>query len=215
MIVKICGNKSIVDAKICLESGVDIIGILVGQQHNSNDFISKYIAKEIVDYVNKKCDIALVTHLTNATEIIELVKFIGNDIIQLHSDIMESEVAKIKKVFPDIKLIRLIHVSKDGKIVTDYSSMKYVDYYLLDSFNKETNQVGGTGISHDWHKSSELIKILKKPVFLAGGLNHINVMDAIRITQPYGVDVNSGCKGLDGKKDAFKVKSFVFNAKKC
>ena len=40
--------------------------------------------------------------------------------------------------------------------------MKYADYYLLDSFNLKTNQVGGTGLNHDWNKSSELIKELNK-----------------------------------------------------
>ena len=95
MKVKICANKSIEDAKMCLEAGADIIGILVGQEHTSNDFVNKDIAKEINNYVNGKCNVSLVTHLTNADEIIKLTKYIGNDVIQLHSDIDESEVEKI------------------------------------------------------------------------------------------------------------------------
>ena len=91
--------------------------------------------------------------------------------------------------------------------------MKYADFYLLDSFNLKTNQVGGTGLTHDWHKSNELIKILNKPTFLAGGLNPDNVAEAIKISEPYGVDVNSGCKNEKGVKDAEKVKQFVYNAK--
>ena len=45
--VKICANKSIEEAKMCIDAGADIIGILVGQEHTSNDFVDKYIAKEI------------------------------------------------------------------------------------------------------------------------------------------------------------------------
>jgi len=63
------------------------------------------------------------------------VAFINPTILQLHSNIEEEEVKKIKEAMPNIKLIRLIHVSSDGKIITDYKNMKYVDYYLLDSFN--------------------------------------------------------------------------------
>jgi len=48
---------------------------------------------------------------------------------------------------------------------------------------------------------------------LAGGLNPENVAEAIKISQPYGVDVNSGCKNEKGVKDAEKVKQFVYNAK--
>lgn len=211
--VKICANKNIEEAQMCINAEADIIGILVGQEHTSNDFVNKETAKEITEYVNKRCDVSLVTHLTNANEIIELTKYIGNNVIQLHSDISETEVEKIVKELPNIKLVRLIHVATDGTICTNYKDMKYADFYLLDSFNLKTNQVGGTGLTHDWNKSNELIKKLDKPTFLAGGLNPNNVQDAIKIAEPYGVDVNSGCKNESGKKDANKVKLFVANAK--
>lgn len=212
MKVKICANKNIYDAESSLIAGADIIGLLVGQEHTSNDFIDKEKAKEIVDYVNGRCDVSLVTHLKNADEIISLTKYIGNNIIQLHSNIDEKEVEKIKKELPNVKLVRLIHISKDGEIFSNIERMKYVDYYLLDSFNLETNQVGGTGLTHDWNKSSEIVKKLDKPVFLAGGLNPDNVQEAISIVNPYGVDVNSGCK-TNGIKDRDKVIEFVRNAK--
>lgn len=213
MVVKICANKSIYDALSCLLAGADIVGVLVGQEHNSDDFIGAKMAKEIVDYVNGRCDVSLVTHLTSAKEIIELTKFIGNNIIQLHSDINESEVKKIRDELPYVKLVRLIHISVNGDICSDIDNIEYVDYYLLDSFNLNTNQVGGTGISHDWNKSRDIISKLDKPCFLAGGLNPDNVRAAIKKVRPYGVDVNSGCKDNNGCKDRNKVKLFVKNAK--
>lgn len=213
MKVKICANTSIEEAQMCIDAGADIIGILVGQEHVSNDFVDKEKAKEICEYVNKRCGVSLVTHLTSADEIIKLTKYIGNNIIQLHSDIDESEVEKIKNELPNIELVRLIHVASDGTICTDYKKMIYADYYLLDSFNLKTNQVGGTGLTHDWNKSGELIKLLNKPTFLAGGLNPDNVKTAIETAKPYGVDVNSGCKNEIGKKDREKVIKFVTNAK--
>lgn len=212
MIVKICANKSIEEAIMCLDAKADIIGILVGQEHFSTDFVSKETAKEICDFIHKRCEVSLVTHLTNADDIINLTKYIGNDIIQLHSNIDESEVEKIVNELPNIKIVRLIHISTDGQIATDISKMKYADFYLLDSFNLKTNQVGGTGLTHDWNKSREIIKTLNKPTFLAGGLNPNNVQTAITQANPYGVDVNSGCK-VDGKKNARKVLEFVKNAK--
>ena len=211
--VKICANKSVNDAKMCIDAKADIIGILVGQAHESTDFVSKEVAKEICNYAKSYLDVALVTHITNANEIIDLTKYIGNNIIQLHSDIKEDEVLKIHDALPNVKLIRLIHVASDGTICSDYQNMVYADYYLLDSFNKSTNQVGGTGLTHDWNASSKLIEKLDKPVFLAGGLNPNNVAEAIKITNAYGVDVNSGCKNESGVKDPDKVAAFVKNAK--
>jgi phosphoribosylanthranilate isomerase len=209
--VKICANRSVEDAKMSIDAGADVIGILVGQEHTSDDFVDKFKAREIATFAKGKCDVSLVTHLTNAKEIIELTKFIGNNTIQLHSDISEDEVKLIRKELPNVKLVRLIHVSSDGKICTDYQKMKYVDFYLLDSFNLKTNQVGGTGLTHDWNKSRKLISILNKPTFLAGGLNPNNVKEAIKLARPYGVDVNSGCKNDKGVKD--KVRDFIYNAK--
>lgn len=213
MKVKICANKNIYDAQSCIDAKADIIGILVGQEHNSNDFVNKETAKEIANYVGDQCDVSLVTHLKNADKIIDLTNYIGNNIIQLHSDIEEGEVEKIRKQLPEVKIVRLIHVSEKGEICTDISKIKYADYYLLDSFNLKTNQVGGTGLTHDWNKSNEIIKKLDKPTFLAGGLNPKNVAQAILIAKPYGVDVNSGCKNEKGIKDRNKVIEFVKNAK--
>lgn len=212
MLVKICANKSIEEAKMCLDAGADIVGILVGQEHSSTDFVDKITARDICKFINRRCNVSLVTHLTNADEIIELTKFIGNDIIQIHSNINEDEVAKIKSCLPNIKLVRLIHMSSNGGIATDISKIKHADFYLLDSFNLKTDQVGGTGITHDWNKSRELIQKLNKPTFLAGGLTPDNVKTAIEIAKPQGVYVNSGCK-FNGKKNAEKVKLFVYNAK--
>lgn len=212
MVVKICANKNINDAESCILAGADIIGFLVGQKYNSDDFISPYTAKEIVNYVNNRCDISLVTHLKDAKEIISLTKYIGNNIIQLHSDIDEEQVKKIKVELPNIKLIRLIQISEEGKIITDFTKFKYVDYYLIDSFSLQDNKIGGTGLVHDWNKSKEIVAKLDKPTFLAGGLTSLNVKRAISIVKPYGVDVNSGCK-VDGKKDRNKVIDFVKKAK--
>ena len=53
--VKICANKNIEEAQLCINAGADIIGILVGQEHFSEDFVDKYQAKEITKFVNKRC----------------------------------------------------------------------------------------------------------------------------------------------------------------
>ena len=211
--VKICANRSIDDAKMCIYAGCDIIGILVGQRHFSTDFVDKEKAKEICDFVAGRVSVSLVTHIENADEIISLTKYIGNDTIQLHSQIKESEVEKIVNALPKIKLVRVIHVSKDGIIQSEVDKIAFSDYYLLDSYNIKKDQVGGTGIKLDWEKCNAIISSLNRPTFLAGGLNPKNVSEAIKIAMPYGVDVNSGCKNAMGVKDAQKVKEFVYNAK--
>lgn len=43
--VKICGNKSIYDVQSCVKVNANIIGVLVEEEHSSNDFINKDIVK--------------------------------------------------------------------------------------------------------------------------------------------------------------------------
>lgn len=213
MIVQMAGIRRVEDAVMCAECGVDIIGLLVGQKHESFEFISKELAKEIKLALPKNVQTTLITHLEKAKEIIEIASFIGVDYVQLHSKISEKQVAKIRDALPNVKLIRLIHIATDGKILTRYRKMKIADFYFTDSINKKTNQVGGTGLVHDFRTDKILIETLDRPVFLAGGLTSENVAQVIEMCQPYGVDVNSGCRGADGFRDKEKVKKFVQNAK--
>jgi len=212
MNIQMAGIRNKEDALMCVDCGVNIIGLLVGQAHTSDDFISKEKAKEIKQALPKEIITTLITHLENAEEIIKIVRFIDVDYIQLHSHLKESEVEKIKKAFPNKKLLRLIHIGEDGKILNDLTKIKYVDFYFTDSINLKTNQVGGTGLKHNLETDKMLIEKLDKPVFIAGGLNPDNVADAVRFCNPYGVDVNSGCRAENGSRDKNKVKRFVEQA---
>ena len=53
-----------------------------------------------------------------------------------------------------------------------------------------------------------MIPDLKKPYFLAGGLDASNVIDNIRVCHPDAVDVSSAVE-IDGWKDAGKIKEFL------
>ena len=212
MNIQMAGIRSVKDALMCVECGVNIIGLLVGQAHTSDDFITKDLAREIKLNLPKSIKATLITHLERADDIIDIAKYIGVDYIQLHSNLPESEVELIRKALPDKKLIRLIHIDTDGKILTDISQIKIVDFYFTDSINLKTNQVGGTGLTHSLDVDKMLVDTLNKPVFIAGGLNPSNVAEAIRYCKPYGVDVNSGCRAVDGSRDKEKVLAFVKNA---
>ena len=212
MNIQMAGIRNVKDALMCVDCGVNIIGLLVGQEHTSDDFISKELAREIKLALPKDIKTTLITHLEKATDIIEIASFINVDYIQLHSHLNESEVEIIRKALPDKKLLRLIHIDSDGKLLTDISKIKIADFYFTDSINVKTNQVGGTGLTHNLDTDKMLVETLDKPVFIAGGLNADNVADAVRYCRPYGVDVNSGCRAVDGSRDRDKVIAFVKNA---
>ena len=86
------------------------------------------------------------------------------------------------------------------------------DAILLDTL--ANGKLGGTGAVHDWNKSAEIVRSLKVPVILAGGLNPGNVAAAIEKVRPYAVDVSSGLE-TGGKKDPQKILSFVREVRAC
>lgn len=87
------------------------------------------------------------------------------------------------------------------------------DKYVLDSYNPDT--VGGTGELCDWEKAAQLVKAIKQPILLAGGLSADNVLEAIDAVKPAGVDVSSGVELSPGKKDIKKVRDFLKTIQEC
>jgi phosphoribosylanthranilate isomerase len=66
---------------------------------------------------------------------------------------------------------------------------------------------GGTGQTIPW----KLLTTFRPevPLILAGGLTPDNVAEAIRIVQPYAVDVASGVESSPGQKDTEKMRRFI------
>ncbi len=94
--------------------------------------------------------------------------------------------------------------------VNDQKSEKWLKAIFLDSGTSQ--QPGGTGIAFDWLKSAPIAETIRRSGFdlvVAGGLNPENVGEAIRILNPWGVDVVSGVEARPGKKDPGRVRAFI------
>ena len=76
-----------------------------------------------------------------------------------------------------------------------------VDAFLLDTYVKGAK--GGTGEVFDWAIIEKLE--LQVPVLLAGGLDPDNVKQAMKSTNVYALDVNSGVEVSPGVKDHEKI----------
>lgn len=211
--VKVCGIKRLEDALMAVNYGADALGFLVGQKHASNDFLSKEEAKDIITKLPPFCSSVLVTHLEGHDEIEDLARFLGVTTIQLHGDSTTDDARILKEKLPHIKTYKAIHIIDKTSIEEGKKYLPFIDGVLPDTLNMETDQVGGTGLTHDWSISKKMVEEYNKPVILAGGLNLDNVVEAINMVKPYAVDANSGTKGSDGFKDPVKLKSYIENAK--
>lgn len=211
MRAKICGIRTEEDLKAAVESGADAVGFLLGQVHPSKDFILPGTAARLVRALPPWITPVIVTHLTEPDEILELSDRTGITTIQLHGGSSPSEVQRVRDGLPPAgKVIVTIHPDSetDFVIFKDYYSL--ADAFLIDSFDRATGRVGGTGKTNDWSLAAKFVGESPLPVILAGGLTPENAAEAIRTVHPYGLDANSGLKNKEtGAVDPIRCKDFV------
>lgn len=215
MKVKICGLRTEEDVDNAIYAGADALGFLVGQLHTSSDFILPSTARRFAARLPVFVTPVLVTHLTDPQEIIELIECTDITTVQLHGGTTPEELALLKEhAGSDIKFITAIHiVDREGPTPIPGPYCPYTDAFLLDSFNAAEGRVGGTGRTHDWNISAQLVQESPRPVILAGGLSPENIEEAVRTVRPYGVDANSRLKTPEGALDKNRAKAFVSLAK--
>lgn len=212
MVVKFCGINKKEYAEMAIGLGADFLGFLVGITHLAEDKLTNEEAKKIISEVDFKSSVPIaVTHLQDAKSVINTMKEINVSAVQLHDSITVDEIKEIRDAFPDGYIIKAVHVQRrEQSLEIAHEFEDYVDALLLDT--RTVDRLGGTGKTHDWSISREIVTSVKKPVFLAGGLTPENVSDAIKLVKPYGVDVNSGVE-INGGKDFEKMKKFIRLAK--
>ncbi len=128
----------------------------------------------------------------------------GLDIIQLHGS-ESPEYCNLSR-----KVIKAIRVKDLSDLIT-LNHYKTASAFLLDTYSP--NEIGGTGQIFNWEIAVEAKKFGK--IILAGGLKPENIEEAIKLVQPYGVDVSSGVEGSKkGKKDHKKLKLFIEKSRK-
>ena len=116
----------------------------------------------------------------------------------------------IRRLLPSVRIVQVVHVTGMDALSIALASAEHADALLLDSGNPQAavKTLGGTGNTHDWSISRRIVKEVGIPVFLAGGLNAINIREAIKHVEPYGVDVCSGVRS-NGYLDPVKLDAFV------
>jgi phosphoribosylanthranilate isomerase len=212
MKIKICGIKNERDLGMAVNAGADAVGFITDVPVDSPRKISLSIASQLIAHVPIFVISVLVIMPKNANEAINMINAARPTAIQIHNALPLSELRKIKET--GVKIIKTIPVSQraDTKTLIDQISKfsGIADAILLDT--AIDGKTGGTGVSHNWELSGNVVLSAGIPVILAGGLNPSNVSKAIQSVRPYAVDTASGVE-TNGKKDEKKVIDFINNAR--
>lgn len=201
--VKICGITNLEDALEAIYAGADMLGF---------NFYSKsprYISKE-------KC-LEITSAISRFSAQVAFVGvFVNTDPVAIESTLRDCKL-QMAQLHGDEHVEDLIHLKSTGyKAFRGTPTAQFLQYYstvrigtkprfLIDSSTPEI--YGGSGKTANWQDSAEIAR--KYEVLLAGGLNPANVLDAIQIVKPWGVDVASGVELNPRKKDISKLRSFI------
>ncbi|WP_439875391.1 phosphoribosylanthranilate isomerase [Bacillus mycoides] len=202
MKVKICGITDVETAKHACEYGADAIGFVFAESKRK---ITPGLAKEIIKEL--PANVLKVGVFVN--ESVEVIQKIADECglthVQLHGDEDNHQIRRLN--VPSIKALGVTS-EDDMKNAQTYE----VDYILFDSPKEKFH--GGNGKKFSWKLLAHMPKESREKTILAGGLNTINIEEAIQTVQPYMVDVSSGVE-TEGKKDLKKIKQFIKKAKEC
>lgn len=206
--IKICCIGSVAEAQLAVAHGASALG-LVSEMPSGPGVIPDDQISAIAATVPKFIGTFLLTSRTESAPIIEHIRRCGTNTVQLVDAVGENVYQDLRRELPDIRIVQVVHVTGDAAIEEARRIAGRVDALLLDSGNPtlEIKELGGTGRTHDWNRSRKIVESVKCPVFLAGGLNHRNILEAVRQVQPYGVDICTGVR-TDGRLDPLKLTDF-------
>ncbi len=192
--IKICGLKRLEDIEIVNKYKPDYIGFVFA---DSKRKVSHELASDLKKNLNSDIISVGVFVDADSNEIIELFNSGIIDMAQLHGSESEDYIRNLKeKTNYKLKIINAIEMS-DKKDLLEYDN-SIADYLLLDSGK-------GSGKTFDW---SLIRDDLDKEFFLAGGIDILNVRQAIDNFNPYAIDLSSSLE-TDGFKDENKIKEIM------
>ncbi len=211
--VKICGITNLEDALVAVDAGADALGFVFHEKSPRKiDFVT---ARQIVEKLPQNVERVGVFVDQDTDQIRGIALEVGLSAVQLHGDWLRDSVLRCahpgKELFGVSKLIAMIpgETLKDWAVPVGSRDVSKFFAFLLDS--RTDGVAGGTGKTFDWGAARGAVKemSLSVPVIVAGGLNPLNVAEAIRTLRPFGVDVSSGVEAMPGKKDPMKTRAFV------
>jgi phosphoribosylanthranilate isomerase len=220
--IKICGTTNLEDALIAVDVGADALGFVFYEKSPRN--VAPEVVREIVKELPEKIEKVGVLPDGSFEAGMDIARQCGLTGVQVYPSIQTigdsrwaSEGGRtLKKIYLTFSVADLlgdkprtiVDFASFGKLPNPQNSNPF-GTVILDSGTSQSP--GGTGRAFDWNAAAPLVETMRETVkvVVAGGLNPENVAEAIRILNPWGVDVVSGVEASPGKKDPEKVQAFI------
>jgi phosphoribosylanthranilate isomerase len=201
-VVKICGLRSLPEARVALQSGANLLGFIFWRP--GKRYIAPAEAARIIAGLrSESLDWSAVGVFVDPSpsEVREAVDVCGLDYIQLSGSESPAVVAAMPR--PVLKALH-VRAGQEAVAAQAVASNAYgAERYLLDTHTQDLP--GGTGRSFEW----AALQGVGSTCLVAGGLKADNVATALSTLKPYGVDVSSGVEFPSGGKDPAQIRAFM------
>lgn len=217
MRIKISGIQNEAEMKIAVSCGADAVGFLVGQLHRASSFILPSSAARLAGMLPPYVCPVIVTHLTEAEQIMDILRRADIYTVQICGAITVAEIEKLSGIMPKHgKIILTAYINTQNVIPRLEDYFGRISAVTFDCFNRSPAHVGGSEAnSHRWEAVSTFMKTCPLPVILAGALSQENVGDAVQTFKPFGVDACSALKNpLTGDLIEEKCRAFIATARR-
>lgn len=207
--VKICGLRSLAEARAALDAGADMLGFIFWKP--SKRYIAPSAAARIIHSLRTEAArwSAVGVFVDPAIDTVtETTAECGLDYVQLSG---EETVATVEGM--PRPTLKAVHVHAGGEAAAAElvaSDALRAHWYLLDTH--VDGLPGGTGSVFDW----SALHTVGGRCFVAGGLRPDNVAAALATLAPVGVDVSSGVEystaqtqSPAGAKDPALIRAFM------
>lgn len=207
--VKICCISSAEEAALAVRCGASALG-LVSEMPSGPGVISEGRIAEIAATVPPPIATFLLTSSTDPADIAAQHRRCRTTTIQICDRLPKHAHAALRELLPGTSLVQVVHVTNPASVDEALLVAQEVDALLLDSGNQNLaiKELGGTGRTHDWSLSTQIVEQSTVPVFLAGGLRIDNVGEAMRSVRPFGLDLCTGVRA-NGRLDEGKLGQFM------
>lgn len=195
--IKICGIRRIQDVQAVNSLLPEYAGFVFAPSKRQ---VSLEEAEELSRRLHPSvCPVGVYVN-AKETDIMEAVLSGVIRAVQLHGSESRSQVRELKRCLPKgVLLIKAVPM-EDGNALREWEESE-ADFLLLDA----KNAGGGETFDHGLIAAAGGIR---KPWFLAGGMNADNAPAAICRFAPYGIDVSSGVE-TEGCKDIRKMETLI------
>lgn len=203
--IKICGITNLIDAKNSLNLGADYIGFInieYSPRFQNIDEIED-ISRSLND--DERSRIVLLTEESSVDSIVSHCSRIGTKNIQAYSNLENADLNKLRSL--GFKVLRPVRVASYEDLNEIDTVRESSDIVILDTKSPDSELLGGTGKVFDWNIFLKAKNSYNLNFGLAGGLNSENLSEAIKLTQPYMIDLSSGVESQTGIKSLAKLKT--------